>query len=590
MKRLIALLLSLIILTGSLPVIADTENEVIDKLISLNNLFTHKCLPPDIAPNDIQKFYLKHGLTEECYQMLSEINYYEMRLQELEGIKTDCANCDSVEKVLINVGWIDAEKIQGRLECTEERKQENNKNCLGDMTCFLESSAMIFFGHPINKLIPNLPKPKDCNLGSESCFTQLTTEFLRAVVGLFKTLWRGLKWAGKYVGDKTIQFWEHVTAAEDHSSTSQLALAKASEDEGVFNELIHDFPGTIAKIWSGLAGAIKHWLKTDIFCERWSGIPHFSRCEKTLESFDCLSCKQVLSGSCALIGMLAKEILTAFFTGGLLSAAKYGIESSATVAKVIGASKAIQDKVRRFKFEPKITGAGSSTSITLNALRTYITSPARELSRQALIHVDKLMKTTPVTLIVNGTQKTLVFGANSILFTVRGVMMPLSNPLTDKAFQLGIKTFDKLFKFGVPRLTVKGPASSALIAADESIEPLLVKIELNRVAGALGRRQTLELEKKLYTKVKPIRHKLSTKALQEDPDLDDIINYLYPELRYGELAKSLPRTTILRSEKELAKQISQVTKGPERKKLMKEFQDYIQNSEARAKVIRLGQN
>lgn len=596
MKKFLSLTLAFILLLQTVPVMADEETsiELVQKLSVLNEMFSLKCLPKGVKKENLNSYYEKNGLTEECWRIMSEVNEGEIKLQQLrmqeeQTIKCE-SGCSSVEKLLSHAGLVDIEKIRGQLSCTEEKKQENLKNCASDSLCVLESSAMLVGGYAVDHFFPKFAKPKNCDLGNDSCVTQIVTEFLRALFGLFKSMWSGLKAAGTYIEEKTVQFWDFVTNAEDHSSTSQLALAKASEDEGIFKELINDFPGTVSKIWEGLSGALKHWMKTDIYCKKWSGVAHFSECLQPLESFDCMSCKQFLVGTCGFIGVLGKEILTAFFTGGLLTAAKHGIEGSQTIAKVLKTSKALQESIKKVKVKPRPAGAAATkTAVAMNAINAYLLSPAREITRAAFLKVEALMKTAPVAMVISGTNKTLVFSYKAAEYTVKGIMMPLSNPLTDKAFRAGIKTFDKVFKFGAPKLTVKGPAATALTATDDTIEPLLAEIELNRLAGAMAKKQTIHLEKQLFDKVKPLRKDLSTKALQNEPDLDDVINYLYPELRYGELAKTLPRTSILQAEKELARTIGSLPKGSARTKLLKELQEHISNNEARAKVVGLGQ-
>ncbi|MBA2406236.1 MAG: hypothetical protein H0V66_15780, partial [Bdellovibrionales bacterium] len=319
MRKLISFNLALLFLLSSFstafaqtktahkaPVAATCENGeciegLVDKLQKVSSLYRQQCLPKNIKESEILAYHEKNGFTEACWKYITEVKnledqllHHQNNLEAKLGCETgECKNPESARND-INFQLNNLNKVEAEVSCTPQKKAAIDKQCPADMNCAMMSTAMGVGGYLAELIVPANWKPTGCNLGDDSCITQLATGFLKAAFTFFESAWGILKFVGKKTGEALTDFWDWVTDAEDHSSTSQLALAKASEDPGVFDMLMNDFTGTMKKIWQALVASLKEWMKADIFCQQWSGVPHLSTCLKPTDNFDCLPCKTMV--------------------------------------------------------------------------------------------------------------------------------------------------------------------------------------------------------------------------------------------------------------------------------------------------------
>jgi hypothetical protein len=488
------------------------------------------------------------------------------------------------------------------LSCTEPKKQAIRNQCPADLNCALVSTAMGVGGYLAEMIVPANAKPKGCNLGDDSCATQLATGFLKAAMSFFESAWDLLKMAGKAAGKKMGQFWNWVKGGENHSSTSQLALAKASEEPGVFDMLMKDFPGTMKKVWAGFVGSLKEWMKTDIFCQKWSGVPHFSKCVTPTESFDCLPCKTMVNGLCAITGTLVAEIVPSFLTGGLTTAAKYGAQGAVKIAKMFKISskglKAVKaSRVGKLALEAStkvddvlriskgIKAAKVAVDIALKGIRRYLLSPSRKVLKESYLVLSTAAKKGGLAVMKTPAGKVLIFTGKTVKLTAKAVIYPIDNPMTTFAYKAGQRSFDKLFKLGAPKLAATSAVASTVLKVEGVSDNLLVKVQEAKVVKAKSG-DLLKLEQELLAKVEPKRRALLQEALDKgDVELDDIISHLYPELQYGPLAKTIPKEKVLAAEKELFIEIQSMPEGAAKKALTSRYQKHVVQGEARAKIV-----
>lgn len=620
MKKLISLKLVLLLLCTSLSTLAPVgqalakegscENgecieKLVDKLEDLGKLYKAQCLPKNIKHADIPKYQKENGITEECFKILSEVKEKEDELAKhkdrLEG-KLGCESGDCKmpnASVSINSQLKDLSKVGDGLVCNEQKKQEIKNSCSSDLTCVMAASALGVGGYLAEILVPEKAKPKDCHLGNDSCVTQLASSFIKAAASFFQGMWWIASSAGKYAGKKMGEFWNWVSGAEDHSSTSQLALAKASEDPSIFKELTEDFPGAMKKIFSAFVASLKEWMKNDVFCQKWAGVPRASKCLTPTNNFDCLPCKTMVTGLCSITGTLVAEIVPAFLSGGLTVALKQGVNGAAKIATLFKASKTGLDAVKGTKLGQAAVAASTKTdevlrvskglkaakdsiTVALNAIKTYMLSPSRNALKVSYTSLMDGLKKGGAAIVDAPGGKVLVYAGTTLKYGVKTILYPIDNPLTNLAYKAGHKTFDKIFTLGKPTLATKTTVTAAIIAKDPSLETTLAKISKETDAS-----KKLALEEELLSKVAPIREDAATIALSKDgTEISQVVKDLYPELQYGQLAKKLPAEKVAEVEKKLYIQISEVADGARKQNLMNQYKTYVSGNQMRAQVLK----
>jgi hypothetical protein len=457
MKKLLSLQLGLLILLSSLAPLAHAmvPAEVIERLEALSILFTKQCLTPNIKLLEIASHIQKNGLSEECWLLLTEINHLESELEiqktalelNLSCENRHCADLTVADKNL-NLQLASLSSIDKKMSCTEEKKKRISSQCGSDMKCAFLSASLSIGGYVAEQLVPNSFKPESCHMGDDSCITRLATGFIRASVSFLATAWDILKLAGNKTGEKMNEFWSWVKGAEDHTSTAQLALAEASADEGIFDLIMSDFPAAMEKIWSGLIGAIKEWLKTNIFCQNWSGVPHLSQCLQPAPGFDCMSCKSMTLGLCSISGALMAEVVPSFLTGGVLAAIKHGANGASKIAKSFVVSNESINTIKNSRFGNKILKKPKATP-------SYFLSPTRKLLKASAATVSSLAKKGGLYLASTPTGKVLMFPGTVLKKSINAILYPIDNPLTTMGFKAGMRSYEKAFQLGPPELALK---------------------------------------------------------------------------------------------------------------------------------------
>lgn len=571
---------------------------ILTTLENLGKVYEETCLPSE-AVSDLEKYYLENGLTEECWKYLSEINHLEKELSDHRSRLKVNLSCGSGT---CKMAGLPEENIPGQLTklaiketeltCSSNQKKEIKDNCKSDMTCVLAASAAGLGGYSAERLFPEKSKLKNCHLGNDSCLTQLGTSFLKTSFTFFEGSWDLLKLAGNKIGEKMNDFWSWVTEAEDHASTSQLALAQASEEPGFFDMLVSDFPGTMIKVWEALVTSLKDWLKKDIFCKKWEAIPHFSKCLNPSESFDCIGCKAMVTGLCGISGTLVSEVIPAFLTGGLFTAAKYGASGAAKISSLFKLSDKGLAEVKSLKLSHlgpisakvlKTTKSGISK--TQERIGLYLINPTRKKISSSLAVLNSLTN-KGLSLGKSSSGDVLLFTGKALKNTGKVIIYPIDNPMTAFAFKAGQRSFDKFFTLGHPKLAASSGVVTALRTEDPELERLVIQLETTKVSKESTPEEVLKLEEKLRERLIPKRQQLLKAVLQKkDLNLDEMIKYLYPELKYGKLAKKLSTEELLKAEEELFLEISHLKSGAKKEDLLKKYHFQIVQGEARSRVL-----
>lgn len=620
MKRSFSLFLAMIFLTSGLilPAYAakssSCENgecvpRLIDRLEDLGKIYKRECLPKNIRNNQVEGHMKKYGLSEQCWKYLTEVNHLEKEILKHQNRLEARLGCEGKNCKLsspgesLNAQLSQISKVEKKLSCTEPKKRQIRQSCGSDMNCVLISSALGVGGYLAQMLVPAKARPKNCHLGNDSCATHLATGFLKSAFTFFKGAWDLLKMAGQKVKQQVNKFWSWVKGAEKHSSTSQLALAKSSKDPSVFKMILKDFPGTMKKIWGAFVGAINDWLKNKVFCQKWSGTPQFSRCLEPTDSFDCIPCKTMVTGLCTVSGTIVAEIVPAFLTGGLVTAAKYGISGASKISKVFRVSNAGMKAMQKsrigkvalqssgklddaLRLSKGIHAAKIAVQTSLSAINKYLLSPTRKLLKTSFTVLSNSIKKSNMYLASSPAGKYLSFTGTAAKTGLKVVLYPIDNPMTVLAYKSGIRTFESVLKLGSPRLGTKTFVTSSVIQKNGQLESVLARLDRAKGAPNYNASEVLRLEEELLAKVLPERRDIVRAALlDEDTELSDIISHIYPELQYGPLAQKLSKEKVLSAEKELFLEIQRLPDGPAKTKWLSRLESHVAQGEMRSRIV-----
>lgn len=557
------------------------------------------CFPPENNKKP-SEWYQNHPLSIDCFKLLKEIEELIAKIKKVEVYlknldeKGTCKSCEKgkspISDIMTNLE--DLDKANAQVSCSAQKKKEIWNNCGKDALCVLVSSSIDTLGPIANKMIPASIAGKGCKNGQDSCLTQLATGFIKSVFGLFEGLWDLLKGAGKLVKKGITNAWNWVWGAEEKSSTSQLAAAKASENEGVFQMLLKDFGGTMSKIWSALVASLKEWLSASVFCQEWSGTPQFSQCLRPAQGFDCTSCKAMITGVCSISGTIIAEIIPAFLTGGLVTAAKYGVQGAGKIIKTFKiSSKALKTikaskvsklinpitKVTKVVKASKVVNlVADAIQISLTTIKNVLLRPSVKAAKISLQAIQSVGKTAKAYLMVGPTGTFVSFTGKALKTTGKVLIFPFENAMTKKAYELGEVSIAKLVKGVKPtvihsvRPVVAAEASKSLNVIDEAFGHL-------KVAKMEGETKAIAVAEDNYLKtVKDQRAKVLDDYLKsgKESKLSDVLDELFPELNYGKF-KNLKNEDIIKAEDELLEAIQKMPSGPEKERLALHYQEHV---------------
>lgn len=566
-----------------------------------------KCLPPQ-GTKDENAWFEANPMSIECFKLVKEIEEYYGRLEKIQAhfsgliVENDEIACkeekDAAALNLANIKDIDA--ANAAASCSEARKKEIWNKCASDAGCVLVSSALTVAGPFAKHFIPKAMANKGCSATNDNCLKQLALGFVKAVFSFFEGAWGLLKMAGNGIANAGKNFWSWVSGAEKKSSTAQLAAAQASEEEGFFQQLKNDFSGTMSKVWAGLLAAIKHWLANSMFCQEWSGVAQFSECKRPAQGFDCTECKAMITGMCAITGVLVAEIIPAFLTGGLVTVAKHGVSAASKVSKLFKVSAASSRAIRNSRLGTMaarpvtaITKAVSTSRFTQRALRAFETA-VKSINRFLLKpSVKAVKKSFQVMRIVARTSKTylmltpagpvLTFGTKAASFSIKAILFPFENALMVKSFQLGERAFDKIFAkagsarfFGGVRPVLAGEAGRAMSAIDDAY----IEMQVTKWTKRYGSQFITKAEERYLQQLRLNRSRVIDEYLSKRPQvtLEKLIDDLYPELNYGKYSDHVKTPDVLKAEAELYDSIVKMTDEVEQARLFRAYDLHISSS------------
>ena len=582
LRSILSSFLTLTLLLPHFTWAKEAKRDELQELMILQEDFKKSCLPEDIKESRLERYFRDEGLSVDCWKLLAEIQEKEKYIEkELKKKNCESGACEDGELKESTLALsLDLDKKPALL-CTPQKKLEIKKACATEAKCVLSSGIL-----PLFSVFSSL-KTNNCDPLNDNCFTQIVTSFFKGGVVFFEGLFHLVKLGVDYTKDKIQEFWKDLTKAEDHSSMAQITLAQASEDPGFFEELKKDFPRTMNKLWEAFLESVKEWLKTDVFCEKWSGKPHFSQCLSSAPGFDCIGCKNLFTGMCSIMGYVSSEIIPAFFMGGAITAAKHGVKAAGEIAKkykipeytrkvlVTGPLKVVKETS---EVASKIPGV----RVTALTVQNYFLHPTVKLTLKAREVFLNLIKTKPAQLVLKGGEETISFSYRVTSTAFKAVLYPIDNPMTSLAFESGSKGVEKVLKLGTPKLVTGSAILSNLIHHNPDMERLWIKLEDSRLESKIKPDERDRILFEIHEKLKTTRSKYLTQYLKKQTtSLDELIKYVYPELLYGKLAKKLPLKDVLKAEAELG----DILKVSSSQKLFDEFNQRLSQSEERYRLL-----
>jgi len=572
-----------------------------------------QCLPAEGSSAEaIDKFYDGKEIDDRCLGYLQSIKITNDKIILVQSIlegaplvsgETQCRADQNVNPDLPPSLLQLAQHSEN--QCTEEKKSQINSQCGDDFKCALVSSSTTIVG-PILKLLnaqDALQKamPKNCDVSDDNCFAQLMTGFVDAAWNFLKGTWELLGMGYEWGKKKVISGWNNFWGIEDKTSNGQLALAQASEEPGIFQALIDDFPGSMGKMWSGLMTMMKEWIKSDVFCQEWEGVPHLSKCNEPLEGFDCLSCKSMIRGGCSVLGNVLAEIVPSFLTGGAFSVIKHGTNAAVKLGRTLKVSDKLRKAVQLTRLDKlaKVgTAAGKWTLRSATTLgKGYLNSPLHKSTMLALSRVGRMMDNGLTRLVVRSGKTTLQLGGKTVGTTFKVVTFPFDNKLTRAAFTKGIKAGDLLsgkvnavVSGGVRSVGLSGRATAALNNVDDVAKemailetrlsaprsPSMSPTEMSALVEDARKYEALRAD--YLTKVQANRAVVLDDLFTKSPqkiELNKVIDELFPELRYeDEFVKTISKTKVVEAERDLMTRIQAVQDPSTKEKLLIEFNNW----------------
>jgi hypothetical protein len=120
-----------------------------------------------------------------------------------------------------------------------------------------------------------------------------------------------------YTKKKAKQAWNWMfSSAEVENQTANKAHQASKTSNGFLTQLMKDPKGTISNFASAILSGMKDFFANDIFCAKWEGLAHYSKCK--IPGDRCASCDTIVRGIGSLTGYAIAELIPAFVTGGLV--------------------------------------------------------------------------------------------------------------------------------------------------------------------------------------------------------------------------------------------------------------------------------
>ncbi|MBI2522425.1 MAG: hypothetical protein HYV97_18540 [Bdellovibrio sp.] len=427
--------------------------------------------------------HMEVSVVEECKTLAGRIISEEQRLSEIEAdIRTHFntnVNCEKIESTENYDELItESARVVNNMSCSEEEKTRTRANCAKEVSCALGSSLLGVVSSGYELLAHYLPSlPTDCINSDNNCMTHIVTALLKSVWSLITGVWDLIKMAGTWAGDRIVDLYHWAVGAEDATSNAQLAVDKLSESQ--FEQIKRDPVAFFKNLFNVLWEGIKEWLKTDIFCEEWKGVPHFGTCIKPYTDFDCMSCRTMIAGTCAAAGVIIAEVVPSFLTGGGLAAVKWGAKGASGFAKFIKASRAYRtvvshvDDLSHLKAIRTMARIGETVTRTITRTRTvvrFVVDPALNVLKRSFRAISRRMRNLRNTAAYAAAMRRVQWMKNTRVARIMSELNSAHTRLHRAVFHAGESMVDSTIERAVLRRGTRALSTEARVALRTSPE------------------------------------------------------------------------------------------------------------------------
>ena len=317
----------------------------------------NRCLEEDPAPGSSEE-NLCRDAGERIVRSMEELDALEIFLLDRDARDGEiCRPAEGfISDDILNLAS-DIEAIEEH-QCTEEEKNHKKDVCGKEMTCAFKSSVLGMSGFLHARGLWNRLRGgendkqeesgSECISSKNDCLTNVATALidmvwtsLKDIVGLMGS---ALRWAGDKIGNL---FWGASEDLENETSDAQ-ANIQGMDDETA-RQAAEDPESFLKTLFIALMAMINEWLKTDIFCQEWSGTPHLGECRKPLEHWDCVGCGTMINGICSSTGAILGLLGESFATGGLVSILAKGATGAKVGVGILRAGKGYRAAVNSVK-------------------------------------------------------------------------------------------------------------------------------------------------------------------------------------------------------------------------------------------------
>lgn len=504
-KKIYKILL-IITISFTSAVLASTEfnEEDVKHFLSTVDRFDQECLDKDGNLN--QRSYIR-GRVKSCSSeakfIQKEYEFFSEYLDSNPEAYNTYLKCTKKRKEVRSIASLTESvlEVSQKVSCTNEEKLAKKASCVESLACNTLRSIqsikpvlpyLLRFGvsRYVNNVVENKGYDKTSCLDSSrsDCLTEIWSSFAANILATGKSLWSLIKKGGSALFGMT----DYISKKGDEAHVAMV------QKESSIRQFISDPFGWISDFMNKVKYSVQSWMKSSVFCQKWEGVPHMSRCEEPLESMDCMECTSVANATCAAMGVVASELGIAALTAGLGNVASAGLKFSPKLLSVV--SRQVRRKVGRVA--PAMKGIIKARK--KRPTKSKIISLARTKSKSKSKSISKAKKVASVALKAGSIAKAFAkknvkkvlsaitnfqtkVAENKIIKKASAVADKLNvvGRWSEKAAAKGIKISNKLLRRSANKVNLK--ASRVTATKNRGLSIIKNQRRLDRVAKVSGR-------------------------------------------------------------------------------------------------------
>ena len=422
-----------------------------------------------IFESECSDFEAEVTISENCVAVATRIQESEQELSTLLSdletnaflSTTHCAYGAGFSEIgeVLQAGEALEEAEQN--QCLEEEVDAAKANCSEEIKCVLASAALPFL---------SLGRREGCVSRENNCLAHVATAALDLV-------WTTITDIGGLIKNGVVAGWNWMWGIEDETSDSQAAIQDLSDED--VEEASENPEGFFTRVMQGISTMFMEWVRTDLFCEEWSGEPHFGECTKPMKEWKCLGCGTKIKGICASFGAIGGLLLESFATGGVISALAKGARGASAALKIIKGTDAYKNSIQAVSSTAK-TSVGNAIGRTASSAGRAVAQTAVSAGRASLRGLREGFERLKNTGIFDQSSALLAKAASTapargLRATGRGILA-----VDDAAFDAGWNSVDGTFNFvGRAATGARRAADTAQAASEAASAPIALTRNLS---------------------------------------------------------------------------------------------------------------